>query len=72
MIDVQVSEQHDVGVRQRGFGLAEAHEGSGTRVDEDAGIAVKINQITRRCASRSSRAAGPEHQHFERRARLRK
>ena len=64
MIDVPVSEQHDIGVRQRGFSLAEAREGSGTRVDENACNAVNEDQITRCCASRGPGSAGSEHQNF--------
>ena len=71
MIDVQVSEQHDVGVRQRSLGLAEARERSGTGVDENAGLAIDEDQIARCRASRSARTAGTEHQQFERRSCLR-
>src|SRR5258708_9260668 len=67
VIDVQVSEQHDVGIRQRGLRLAKASEGSGTCVDENTRIAVDEDQVARCRAPRSARAAGAENQQFQRR-----
>jgi hypothetical protein len=67
MIDVQVGQKNDVGVRQRQLGFTEPNKCAGAGINEYPRSSLDQHEIARCGAPGGSGAARPEHPEFKRR-----
>jgi hypothetical protein len=67
VIGVKMGDEHDVEPVERQSGFAQAHEGAGTGVRQDAWNAVDQDDMTRSRSPQGARSAGAQRHQFKRR-----